>query len=464
MKIEFTHQSPGCHRLILIFAGWSTDTSLYASIKKKDWDVAIVSDYLTLDFSSEILKTYSTIYLYCWSLGVWAASNVIDQKYITRAFAINGTEHPVSDIHGIPKKIFQGTAETLSDRNLLKFRKRLLGQEYADRLPELEKCNSSIKKLSDELFAIMKLSDSPNFSHIRWERVYIGREDKIFPPQNQKRAWEAIQFRCKEICFLNAPHYIDLQEIVNATIPDLEKMGRRFYTSSSSYDNNAIAQTQIAKKLTELIQLSDLSPNPNILEIGQGTGLFTRLYSKKINPSKAEFVDIYPTARFGIAPEEIYHVCDAEQWLEYNNSTYDLILSASTIQWFRNSKRFFQRTSQLLNSEGELICSTFLPGTLDLFDNVRPSPMLYPTTGELEQMIKEFFGEVYLEELKVELKFNNVKDALMHLKATGVGGAFGRFGEIRDIINALSAEKEKPTLHFNALLIKASNPTNKMIK
>ena len=88
MKLKFTHTKPENTRLILIFAGWSTGTPLYADITKEGWDTAVAYDYTSPAFPLEEIKRYSTVYLYCWSLGVWAASQVISGSDITMALSL----------------------------------------------------------------------------------------------------------------------------------------------------------------------------------------------------------------------------------------------------------------------------------------------------------------------------------------------------------------------------------------
>ena len=459
MKLDFTTRMPGNTRLILLFSGWSTSVALYSGIEKPGWDTAVVTDYSDLQFPTEVLSDYSTIYLYCWSLGVWAASRVIPADKITMAFAVNGTENPVDDRYGIPEKIFHGTAAGLDERTLYKFRRRMLGKSQETDIAALSADSLPPVELKHELEYIAGMAQIPaDNSPICWRRVYIGDQDMIFPPQNQHRAWRHISERCREIYVCEGePHYISLKRIVDTTIPDTCKVGQRFEDSSDSYDSNALAQLRIAEKLTGMLRTSDVAPHSSVLEIGQGTGLFTKLYAKVINPASIEFVDIYQTPALNVADKEIYHVEDAEIWMEKHKATFDLLVSASTIQWFRNPIRFFENGSRLLNKDGILVCSTFLPGTLEIFDRFRPSPMLYIRKDELIEAAGRWFGNVETEELKIELTFSDAKKALLHLNHTGVGGSFGRFASLREVVKSISTQNGDVSLTFNALCIKAYN-------
>ena len=153
------------------------------------------ADYSDLDFDRQAIAGYDTIYLYAWSMGVWGASSVLENADITMAFAVNGTPFPADDARGIPVGIFQGTAERLDERNLLKFRKRILGSSDASMLSLISQGSASVAELKEELGAILRMSPSIKSDSIRWRRAYIGNDDRIFPAENQVNAWNEISAR-----------------------------------------------------------------------------------------------------------------------------------------------------------------------------------------------------------------------------------------------------------------------------
>lgn len=459
MRIELLHHDSSNRRLILIFGGWSTAAPLYRHIVRKGWDTALVTDYSDLDFDRQAIAGYDTIYLYAWSMGVWGASSVLENADITMAFAVNGTPFPADDARGIPVGIFQGTAERLDERNLLKFRKRILGSSDASMLSLISQGSASVAELKEELGAILRMSPSIKSDSIRWRRAYIGNDDRIFPAENQVNAWNEISARAgTDIFRFDAPHYIDLKTIVDSTIPDMDKVGRRFAESLDTYDSAADAQTIIADRLSQRIDSMHLPSGARILEIGQGSGLLTRRYAPLLSPASIEFIDLYQMSPFGLAPHEIYHLGDAEVLLDDLGGEFDLILSGSTIQWFRNIPRFFCQAASLLAPTGRLVCSTFLPGTLDVLDAFRPSPMLYLPEDELKGYALRSFENVATEEETITLEFDSAKAALHHLRRTGVGGAFGRFGSLRQLISSLEKQGRPVKLRFNALYLVASSP------
>lgn len=435
MEVSFVNRE-GNGRLILIFTGWSTGVELYSTFTMSGWDIAIVHDYnfmelhLTVETDSakisfhDLLLPYSTIYLFAWSLGVSVADNVLPPDRITAAFAINGTVNPVSDIYGIPYNIFKGTADTLNARNLQKFRRRMM--------PDAE----SFKALwgnslenEEEIITLQKELDSflthhwDDHPHLKWQRAYIGQNDKIFPACNMLRAWQLDS----EVNIIQSDdaHYMDIGAIIRANIADTFKVSQRFSKAMDTYDSYAISQQLIASRLARLIKSNLPSQHNRIIEIGPGTGYLTKLLSKFINPEEAFYVDIVKTGSLPVGKKQHYIQADAEQWIKDFSGTVDMIVSASCIQWFADIPEFLHNCSRMLRKGGLLAISTFLPGNLQELDTLRPSPLKYPTAQVFQETLKEDFDILELREGRIKMEFESMRKLLMHIRYTGVGGNHG---------------------------------------
>lgn len=447
------HQS---HRLILIFAGWSTDAELYRDCLMPGWDLMIVYDYSSIDEDIEIPARYSTVYLYAWSLGVAVAEHRLDPARITRAYAVNGTIAPVSAKTGISPDIYEATGKNLTERNLKKFHRRMVDTAeemslLSSRLPINPDVTSLQRQLSllNEKFGGERARD---VSRLPWIRAYIGNNDRIFPAEAQYNAWSDI-IDAHDIVNLDRPHYIPLKEIISGTIHDIRKIGENFRDASLTYDMASTPQRIIAEALSEKIQPDSIADNSEILEIGSGTGHLTKLYSGRLLHGRVTHIDLYPLKPFGLAAEENYIEDDAERWLTECEEDFDLILSASAIQWFADLKLFFHNAARRLrHRNGALICSTFCKGNLRELDAVRPSPLQYPTADDVASMLRAEFDEVEVDEIEIPVKFSSPREALVHLSRTGVRGNGGHLRP-SDITKAIDADN--PTLTYRALLIKA---------
>lgn len=418
MKFELLQHTPGCRKLILIFTGWSTNATLYRDVKVEGWDVAVVHDYSDMNFDISVLNGYSTIWLFAWSLGIKAASAVIPSGLITGAYAVNGSLRPVDDEEGIPVAIYEGTLNNLDKRNLTKFRRRMSpDSETYKTLFERDFNEDEIESLRSQLASLRDIKDNGN---LPWRKAFIADDDKIFPPENLKRSWGK---RSAEIVEMKGAHYLPMAEIISSVIPDPDKIGGKFHSALGSYENHADAQNKIATHLCELL-LDRCARHPqSLLEIGPFTGMFTRKYLPALNPGEVDFVDLFPIEPFNLTPKETYHCQDAEKWIENCDREYDVIVSASTIQWFSNIGEFISNCRKHLKPAGILAISSFIAGNLGELDAFRPVPLHYPTVENYENWLKANFSNYAIETEELVMKFRNKRELLMHLKHTGVSAA-----------------------------------------
>lgn len=428
MKIDFLQHAQE-ERLILIFAGWSTTPALYAHVEMPGWDVAVVSgeDCVAPDF--EVLRGYSTVYLYAWSMGVYFAMRMLpDWLNPVACYAVNGTPSPCHDTLGIPCEIFLGTARGLTSRSLEKFRMRMCGSASLYR--ELQPCldGGDVTRLAKQLLDVSDGRDSER-AVLKWRAAYVSEEDHIFPPENQKRAWHGVT----EVRSLTGPHYVDLASIVHHTVIDVERVGERFTRSLPTYTQHAHAQRLIAERLASLMGAlagRDVVVR-SLIEIGSGTGLFTRAWSALVKAETAHFMDLCDMPEYGVASKEIYTQADAEREIERlvdeEAGTIDAIVSASAIQWFANPQRFLANCHRLLRHGGILALSTFAPGNLEELHGLRADPMYYPEAEDMRGWLRNY-SEAEVREERVTVEFSTPMEALRHLRLTGVTGSGAQAG------------------------------------
>lgn len=455
MKYEFIHRD-ATGRLILIFAGWSADPSLYRHIHLEGWDLLVVYDYNDLVFPIQLLDDYHTISLFAWSLGVFVASRTIPFDRISIAVAVNGTENPVSDYEGIPEAIYEGTLSTLSERNLMKFRRRVYGDKYSELSPLFSIPEEGIDGLAAQLRLIRDVSGNigcKNHQHSRWDRVYISLSDMIFPPDNQINSWNQ-NSSSPEIITLDAPHYIDFEKIIKGSLPSKSSVGKQFFKALTTYDDHAVAQKTIAARLLRLIERA-VTENGRIIEIGPGTGIFTREYEPVLKPSEIDYIDLYPLTKFGAAPIERYHISDAEDWVaneaEKKPGSYDIIVSASTIQWIVNQDKFLGNLARLLRPGGILLCSTFLPGNLKEMRPCNPYGLVYRSAKEMKRILNRHFSDVITKEDTIVMNFDSPRDTLRHIHHTGVSGGISSDDSISALLRSTPT-----TLTYKPLYILAA--------
>ena len=421
MNHEFVKRSDS-KRLILIFAGWGMDANPFRHVSRPGYDTLVVWDYRDLSMDWSVVANYDEITLIAWSMGVYAASMTIHavDHLITAKIAVNGTMTPVDNLHGIPEAIFEGTAATLDERNLRKFFRRMCGDRATTERFMLSAPQRPVGELVDELRAIYPEPWFANPKVSGWDRAVIGRQDAIFPACNQQRAWQGTP-----IVVLDRPHYIDLQEIADAYIIDKQQAAVCFDAGRTTYDANAPVQHAIVDALmadAARVKADKLifSPGCVALEIGCGTGSLTR----RLYPlTKRGFLHLWDTNT--LPPEGFdkarYNQCDAElQICRTPTGRYDLIASASTVQWFNSPARFMAECLRVLRPGGILMLSAFQRGNMHELAAASGVSLSLPDSRQWQTMIPRGFETLSFETEDYDMSFDEPVDVLRHLKLTGV--------------------------------------------
>lgn len=182
-------------RLTLFFTGWGMDDTPFhpCSNATAESDLLLCYDYRQLDnFDEDALRPYTDITLVAWSMGVWAASQVLQKSLLplTERIAVNGTITPVDEERGIPFAVFNGTLAGLTDASLRKFQRRMCTSAstfqrflaVAPRRP-LEELRHELDAIGQQCLAL------PPADTFRWDKAVISTDDRIFCPANQLRAW-----------------------------------------------------------------------------------------------------------------------------------------------------------------------------------------------------------------------------------------------------------------------------------
>ncbi len=205
---------------------------------------------------------------------------------------------------------------------------------------------------------------------------------------------------------------------------ETKRIHLRFTRSLSSYDNHADAQQRISRKLASLLPHQADACYRRILEIGCGTGGFTRTLKHQCRIDEWILNDLCEDCREKINQLLLgfphrFIAGDAEK-LSFPGR-FDLIASASVFQWMKEPETFLHKLSDLLMSQGMLLFSTFSPGNLYEIKKLTGKGLVYPTSDALVKWLSAAdFDLLHHEEEAIVLTFKTPLDVLRHLKATGV--------------------------------------------
>jgi len=225
------------------------------------------------------------------------------------------------------------------------------------------------------------------------------------------------------------------------------KLIQSFSKHVKTYDRHAQLQRSMAERLAATI------PNPfpkKVLEIGCGTGVFTRHLLAR-SPSTLILNDI--------APPMIEHL---QNHLEVPSNSrilagnaeriripkVNLIAGNAVFQWFQNPQSTLQRFYKSLDKEGYLAFSTFGPKTLEEFRNT--AQFQGPTHLLSQKRWKTLLTQTGFELLTFETEtrqifFEDTKALIKNLQQIGATPLrILKPGELRQLIREYDREYSSP--------------------
>lgn len=212
--------------------------------------------------------------------------------------------------------------------------------------------------------------------------------------------------------------------------PDKSAVCKQFSNCIHTYCIEATEQQRIAERMMHLIHQLFIPYPEKALEIGCGSGFFTRKLFCNFPNSEWIINDISDKVRdfiFPIADEKEvqnihFLIGDAENIHFPDN--LDLITSTSAIQWFHHPEIFFKKVAQSLTDDGYFAFSTFGPQNYTEIRKITGNGLYYYSVDELCTMLEPHFTILRVEVNIMPIYFSETIKLLRHIKKTGVNGSF----------------------------------------
>ena len=192
---------------------------------------------------------------------------------------------------------------------------------------------------------------------------------------------------------------------------------KRFKKSLKTYEDNAVIQKIMAKKLIELLVLKEYN---SIFEIGCETKILTKEIKKNLTfkeyiandivEKSQEYINkiIYPNIFLGGDIEEVEL-----------NKKYNLIISNASLQWCNDIEKVLEKLINSLEENGTLAISIFGDNNLkEIKDIFHLENNTYSLNKLKESLAK--YKLITFEEEEIKIEFENPIMVLKHLKLTGV--------------------------------------------
>lgn len=189
-----------------------------------------------------------------------------------------------------------------------------------------------------------------------------------------------------------------------------------FGKNFSTYDENAIIQKKVAENLTNFISKKFNNPKfDKVIELGCGTGIFTREFLKKFEINEIDLNDCFNTRDYFKEINYKNFICDDMNEAIIKN--YDIVISSSSFQWIEDLEKLIESISK--KSE-KLAFSIYIDGNLKEITEHFGVGLKYKKIEDILIILKKYFKNIEYYSEEKTLNFSSPIEALRHLKKTGV--------------------------------------------
>lgn len=205
---------------------------------------------------------------------------------------------------------------------------------------------------------------------------------------------------------------------------DTDLVRRRFEKAFRSYDEHALVQQNISRRLFDYWQQYRPARPRRLLELGCGTGGLTRLlqtflptehlYLNDLCAPSAELVGLFP-------PHSCTFLHGDMETLPLPDGL-DAVLSASAVQWTRRPLQLAARLADALTAGGWLVLSTFVSGHYREIRALTGAGLDYPTAAQYRRTLARNCELLLCREEEQILYFPDAPAVLRHIRHTGVSG------------------------------------------
>jgi malonyl-CoA O-methyltransferase len=205
---------------------------------------------------------------------------------------------------------------------------------------------------------------------------------------------------------------------------------RAFERAAGTYDAAAALQNEVGNRLVERLDFIRMQPR-QILDLGAGTGVFTRVLGKRYRKANIIALDIAPAmlqqarARAGWWRRPVCICGDAEA-LPFADASFDFIFSNLMLQWCADLPATLRELRRILAPDGLLMFTTLGPDTLselraswsvvDGYTHVNPFIDMHDVGDAL---LQAHWAEPVTDMERLTMTYRDLKTLMLDLKHIG---------------------------------------------
>ncbi len=195
-----------------------------------------------------------------------------------------------------------------------------------------------------------------------------------------------------------------------------------------NYISSAIVQKEVIKRLIDRMSLINILPS-SIIDIGSGVGLSSEPLLKSYTESNLIMYDHSVDALKNSVIDEnerVNIVCGEFKSLPFENDSFDIVFSSSSLHWEDDINLSFSEIYKILKPGGLFFFSTYGPDTLtelrsawESVDNRRHVNDFYDMHDIADLMLNLEFMDTVVDSERIIIKYDSVTHIQKDLKNIG---------------------------------------------
>lgn len=150
-------------------------------------------------------------------------------------------------------------------------------------------------------------------------------------------------------------------------MPDVDLIAGAFHRNAESYDQHTLVQKRVVRQLARSVELHRNQAPENILDVGTGTGTLLEQLHARYPAARLTGMDIAPNMcvrtrhRMG---DSCHVVAGNAEYLPFKTGVFDLVVSASVLQWVGNLHAAVSEMCRVVRPGGDISIAFFCHGSL----------------------------------------------------------------------------------------------------